>query len=445
MICIANMIIYGLKVNITVAVVGMVKYKDDKNDASEECDFEPIARIIDIQGPFKWTSTQQSFVISSYFIGYLIGMFPCGYFADRFNTKNVLLICVLGNAILTLLVPLVAPILWVFYLVRFVMGVVSAPNLPIVAILVGKWIVYEEKSLWFGIIYSGISIGTVISILTSGMILHAFGWKEIFYIHGFLPLIWCLVFYLFFGDNPETQVYISKEEREYIMSSYGHRGLQSTKVPWKAIFTSVPFIALIFTNLFGNFAWYFLLTQLPLYMNKILRFDIQSNAILSCLPYLLSAIVNPILGEILDWGRLRNYWDQTMARKIVMFISCIPPCIFLLIIAYIGCNRAVVVVLLILSMMFTGTSFVGFLCNHNDLAPNYAGILMGITNTPGTLPAFIFPAVVSLFTHDGHTMERWRYAFWLAVIGQMIAFFVFTIFGSAEIQEWNYYEENEEN
>lgn len=83
MICIANMIIYGLKVNITVAVVGMVKYKDDKNDASEECEFEAIARIIDIQGPFKWTSTQQSFVISSYFIGYLIGMFPCGYFADR--------------------------------------------------------------------------------------------------------------------------------------------------------------------------------------------------------------------------------------------------------------------------------------------------------------------------------------------------------------------------
>ncbi|XP_031363993.1 putative inorganic phosphate cotransporter [Apis dorsata] len=278
MICIANMIIYGLKVNITVAIVGMIKYKDEKNDASEECDFEPIAQIIDIEGPFKWTSTQQSFVISSYFIGYLVGMFPCGYFADRFNTKTVLLICVLGNAILTIIVPLVAPVLWILYLTRFVMGVVSAPNLPIVSILVGKWIVYEEKSLWFGIIYSGISIGTVISILTSGMILHALGWKEIFYIHGFLPLIWCFVFYMFFSDNPETQVYITKEEREYITSSYGHRGLESIdmKVPWKAIFTSVPFVALIFTNLFGNFVWYFLLTQLPLYMNKILRFDIQS-------------------------------------------------------------------------------------------------------------------------------------------------------------------------
>ena len=92
---------------------------------------------------------------------------------------------------------------------------------------------------------------------------------------------------------------------------------------------------------------------------------------------------------------------KLVQRTRFLITGCVPPCIFLLIIAYIGCYRTVAVVLLILSMTFTGTSFVGFLCNHNDLAPNYAGILMGITNTPGTLPAFIFPAVVSLFTHDG--------------------------------------------
>ena len=54
-----------------------------------------------------------------------------------------------------------------------------------------------------------------------------------------------------------------------------------------------------------------------------------------------------------------------------------------------------------LSVMFAGTNFLGFLCNHNDLAPNYAGILMGITNTPGTLPAFILPAIVGALTEDG--------------------------------------------
>ena len=43
-------------------------------------------------------------------------------------------------------------------------------------------------------------------------------------------------------------------------------------------------------------------------------------------------------------------------------------------------------------------------------------------------------------------MARWRYVFWITIIAQMSAFVVFTIFGSAEIQEWNYYGvEAEEN
>lgn len=195
-----------------------------------------------------------------------------------FNTKNVLLICVLANAILTLLVPITANVLVVLYIVRFLTGVMSAANLPVVNVLVGKWVVYEEKSLWVAIIFAGTSLGTVVSIFTSGMIMSMLGWEAVYYIHGTLPLIWCVFFYWFFADSPEEQKYISEEERQLIVTTYGHRSPHSAKmaVPWKAIFTSVPFWALIFTNTFGNFVWYLLLTQLPLYMNKILRFDIKS-------------------------------------------------------------------------------------------------------------------------------------------------------------------------
>ena len=54
-----------------------------------------------------------------------------------------------------------------------------------------------------------------------------------------------------------------------------------------------------------------------------------------------------------------------------------------------------------LSVMLGGSIFVGHLANHNDLAPNYAGILMGITNTPGTISAFILPAIVGALTEAG--------------------------------------------
>ncbi|XP_017890385.1 sialin-like [Ceratina calcarata] len=442
MLCIANMIIYGLKVNIATAIVGMVKAKKGdgvQSDASQECGFEMDEATVDIDGPFDWSTTEQGLVVSIYFAGYLVGMFPSGYFADRFNTKNVLLVCVLSNALLTLIVPTVAHILVVLYIIRFFTGLLAAANLPVVNVLVGKWVVYEEKSTWVAIIYAGTSLGTVVSILSSGMIVGTMGWEAVFYIHGTLPFIWCVAFWWFFADNPETQKYITEDERLYIVNSYGHRTPESTKqkIPWKQIFTSVPFLALVYTNTFGNFCWYFLLTQLPLYMNKILRFDIKSNASLSCTPYLLNAIANPLLGKLLDWGRQKTYWTQTQARKIAVFISCIPPSICLAVIAHIGCDRTTSTVFLILGVVLCGAIFVGHLVNQNDLAPNYAGILMGITNTPGTISAFILPALVGALMEEGHSMARWRYVFWLNIVAQISAFIVFVIFGSAEIQEWN--------
>lgn len=73
----------------------------------------------------------------------------------------------------------------------------------------------------------------------------------------------------------------------------------------------------------------------------------------------------------------------------------------LLVIAYIGCERTGTTVLLILSIVVGGAIFVGHLTNQNDLAPNYAGILMGITNTPGTISAFLLPALVGALTENG--------------------------------------------
>ncbi|EFN78249.1 Sialin [Harpegnathos saltator] len=449
MLCIANAIIYGLKVNLATAIIGMVKRKPGVPDWSDECpEFEPdTSEVTDIDGPFDWSSKEQGLVVSMYFAGYLVGMFPSGYCADRFHTKTVLLFCVLGNALLTILVPVAANALSALYTVRFLTGVVSAANLPIVNVLVGKWVIYEEKSMWVGIIYAGTSLGTVISILTSGMILNFMGWEAIFYIHGILPLIWCVVFYIFFEDSPEEQKYITEEERSLIVNSYGHRspGTRKMKIPWKSIFTSVPFWALIATNTLGNFCWYFLLTQMPLYMNKILRFDVKSNAIITCTPYFINAFTNPLLGKMLDWGRQKGIWTQTIARKIAVFVSSIPPSIFLIIIAYIGCARVTSTVLLTLSIVVCGAIFVGHLCNQNDLAPNYAGILMGITNTPGTISAFILPPIVGALVEEGHTMARWRYVFWITVIAQVLGFLIFVTFGSAKIQEWNYAAPDVEN
>jgi ACS family sodium-dependent inorganic phosphate cotransporter len=88
MLCIANMIIYGLKVNISTTIIGMVKAKSQTDGVPEivECpEFlnTSSTKNFEIDGPYDWSSTEQGLVVSIYFAGYLTGMFPSGYFADR--------------------------------------------------------------------------------------------------------------------------------------------------------------------------------------------------------------------------------------------------------------------------------------------------------------------------------------------------------------------------
>lgn len=190
----------------------------------------------------------------------------------------MLLGCVFFNALFTLLVPMVAHNILILYGLRFLTGLVSAANLPIVNVLVGKWVVFEEKSLWAAIIYSGTSLGTVISILSTGWIIELSSWPMVFYIHGAVPFVWMILYSILFAGSPEEQKWITEEERDKLVNSPGHRGPQvgpKRSVPWKSMFTSVPFLALLLTNTFGNFTWYLLLTLMPLYMKNILNYNIK--------------------------------------------------------------------------------------------------------------------------------------------------------------------------
>ena len=93
---------------------------------------------------------------------------------------------------------------------------------------------------------------------------------------------------------------------------------------------------------------------------------------------------------------------------------------------------------------------------------------MGITNTPGTISAFVLPALVGALVGEQvkmfylicffiskmisqnyvynkqfilwfqHTYQKWEYVFWINIVAQMLAFLIFLIFGSAKIQNWNY-------
>lgn len=126
-----------------------------------------------------------------------------------------------------------------------------------------------------------------------------------------------------------------------------------------------------------------------------------------------------------------------------------------------GCDRNAAVALMTLGTMFMAGMYCGFLSNHIDIASNYAGTLMALTNTFATIPGFIVPVFVGELTHGNviiklqifrqlfwlmnfslvffnqQTLERWQIIFGTTAVIQLIELIVFSSMASGEEQAWN--------
>jgi len=75
------------------------------------------------------------------------------------------------------------------------------------------------------------------------------------------------------------------------------------------------------------------------------------------------------------------------------------------------------------------TSAAGFLVNHLDIGPRYAGVLMGITNTVGTIPGILAPALTGFIIQF---TGSWDLVFYLAAGISGIGALVWLLFATGE-------------
>lgn len=247
-------------------------------------------------------------------------------------------------------------------------------------------------------------------MLMAGQLAGFCGWESVFYVMGGLSCLWIILWVWLIQDNPSIQPLISPEERNMIVTSlasggsaapdpHGGGGHQKGPTPWKKIFTSPAFLAILVAHTASNWGWYMLLIELPFYMKQVLKFNIKENAVVTAVPFLTMWFFSMMLSKTLDALRTKGLITTTIARKIATLFASLVPMLCLLTLCYIGCQRGLAVALMGIGITSIGGMFCGFLANHIDIAPNFAGTLMAITNTAATLPGIIVPVFVGQITH----------------------------------------------
>lgn len=446
-------ITYGLKVNFHVCIVAMVNHTALADTGEEggggggcagggEAAGNSTKSATDhlVDGPFKWDPIVQGVLLSGYFYGYLVTQVVGGRLAEVFSAKWTFFGATLFNIVFTLLTPLAAHLGWGFLLVaRVLEGMMGGVTLPATHVLLSKWTPRAEMSKLSSAVYAGLSLGTVLSVSITGLTAGIFGWELVFYTQGGASIIFCVLWAVLVYDSPAFHPWISSKERRLIMDSTGHdhHHKDSPHVPWKQIWTSLPFWAILISHTGSNWGWYMLLTELPSYMSGVLGFDIKSNALLSALPFLVMWVYSILFGSLMDHLGTRGLISRTGITKLATAIAAYIPAICLVLVTFVGCDKALAVFLLTLGTGTFGSMYSGFLSNHINIAPIFAGTLMAITNTVATIPGVVVPSFVGMMIHDSNTVDRWRIIFCVTAGILVVQATQYLFLASAEEEEWS--------
>ena len=86
---------------------------------------------------------------------------------------------------------------------------------------------------------------------------------------------------------------------------------------------------------------------------------------------------------------------------IITFVGFLIPACLMIATSYVGCDNTTLAVLLFsLALGMSAFNNASYNVNHLDIAPRYAGVLMGITNSVATIPGMVGPYVAGYLTDD---------------------------------------------
>ena len=97
----------------------------------------------------------------------------------------------------------------------------------------------------------------------SGLLAGSLGWESIFYIFGAIGIVWFIAWTAIVRKSPESDPFISEEERRYIVCKLGNRK-DDDKIdpPWRDIFTSPAVWAVVASHFSGKYTFNVLLYEL---------------------------------------------------------------------------------------------------------------------------------------------------------------------------------------
>lgn len=229
----------------------------------------------------KWTETTKGFVLSSFFIGYILLQVVSGSLANKYGGKIVLGVAVLLWSLFTMLTPPAAMLsLSTRIGARIALGLGEAAVFPASINMIGRRVPVANRSRAVAMFSSGLSLGTMVSLPLTGWLVRAHNWPMPFFVFGVIGLVWVAVWFMAIGSGGGVDAEPEHDEQR--------------SIPWRRIASTPAVWAIIVTHFCHNWSLYVLLAWLPSYFKATFGVTLANAGLLSAAPWLTGFVMSNV-------------------------------------------------------------------------------------------------------------------------------------------------------
>lgn len=385
-------------------------------------------------------------ILSTFYYGYACSQVPGGWAAQKIGGRKVLLLSFVLWSSTCFLVPLDPNRVMILVMARLLVGVAQGFIFPSIHTVLAQWVPPHERSRSVSLTTSGMYLGAAMGMLVLPSLVKFKGPQSVFVAEAALGVMWSLLWFKYSSDpprsdHPKATAAGFGESLLPIKGSHKNKAestSRTAKIPWRRILLSFPVWAIVVNNFTFHYALYVLMNWLPTYFELGLHLSLQDMGSSKMMPYLNMFIFSNIGGVVADHLITKRILSVTKTRKFLNTIGFVVASLALMALPLFRTSSGAVFCSS-LALGFLALGRAGFAVNHMDIAPRYAGILMGVSNTAGTLAGIIGVDLTGKLLEAAKTAysdisspESWRLVFFIPGLLCIFSSFIFLVFSTGE-------------
>lgn len=242
-----------------------------------------------IMGDLHISKDQMGLIFGAFGLSYALFEVPMGLLGDRLGVRRVLTQIVLAWSAFTALTGAAWNVVSL-YVIRFLFGAGEAGCFPNLTRMLSAWLPVSERVTAQSLMWAFARWGGAVTPPLTLLCIALFGWRMAFVSFAGLGVAWCIVFLLWFKDDPAQHRSVNAAERELLQASRVLTTHRPGQRHWLSVLLTPQVLILGLQYFCFSYVWYFYITWLPTYLQQGRGQSPQRAAALAVLPLLFGGI-----------------------------------------------------------------------------------------------------------------------------------------------------------